>query len=127
MKRPVRPVALVILTACALYPGLTSVFQGLYPFINGQEFTLMGHEGVFMDTALKFGLPVWLPSLAKAGIGLAYLGGVPGLWAGDWRAWPLVMLGALGSLLLGPGPGVMGIIAIICLTVFRETDQHQPA
>jgi hypothetical protein len=29
MKRPVRPVALVILTACALYPGLTSVFQGL--------------------------------------------------------------------------------------------------
>jgi hypothetical protein len=31
MKRPVRPVALVILTLCALYPGLTSVFQGLYP------------------------------------------------------------------------------------------------
>ena len=27
MKRPVRPVALVILTACALYPGLSSVFQ----------------------------------------------------------------------------------------------------
>src|SRR5206468_3365491 len=27
MKRPIRPVALVILTLCALYPGLTSVFQ----------------------------------------------------------------------------------------------------
>jgi hypothetical protein len=37
------------------------------------------------------------------------------------------MLGALGSLLLGPGPGVMGVIAILCLTVFRETAEHQPA
>ncbi len=127
MKRPVRPVALVILTACALYPGLTSVFQGLYPWVNGQEFALVGQQGMFVDMAVKFGLPVWLPHLLKVAIGLAYLGGVPGLWAGDWRAWPLVLLGALGSLLLGPGPGVMGVVAIICLTVFRETPQHQPA
>lgn len=127
MKRPVRPAALVILTACALYPGLTSVFQGLYPFVCGQEFALLGQQGVFVDTLLKFGLPVWLPSLLKAGIGGAYLAGVPGLWAGDWRAYPLVLLGALGSLLLGPGPGVMGLIAIVCLTVFRETAAHQPA
>ncbi len=127
MKRPVRPAALVILTACALYPGLTSVFQGLYPFVCGQEFGLLGQQGVFVDTLLKFGLPVWLPSLLKAGIGGAYLAGVPGLWAGDWRAYPLVLLGALGSLLLGPGPGVMGLIAIVCLTVFRETAAHQPA
>ena len=127
MKRPVRPVALVILTLCALYPGLSSVFQGLYPWVCRQEFTLLGQQGVFVDLALKFGLPVWVPYLLKTGIGLAYLGGVPGLWAGDWRAWPLVLLGAFGSLLLGPGPGVMGVIALICLTVFRETPQHQPA
>ena len=50
MKRPVRPVALVILTACALYPGLTSVFQGLYPWVAGQEFA--GVEG-FDDFIVK--------------------------------------------------------------------------
>ena len=127
MKRPVRPVALVILTLCALYPGLTSVFQGLYPWVAGQDFALISQTGVFVDLCTKLGLPIWVPNLAKAAIGGAYLAGVPGLWAGDWRAWPLVLLGALGSLLLGPGPGIMGIIAIICLTVFRETSQHQPA
>ena len=127
MKRPVRPAALVILTLCALYPGLTAVFQGAYPFINGQEFSLLGQQGALADLALKMGLPIWLPSLLKVGVGGAYLAGVSGLWAGEWAAWPLVLVGALGSLLLGPGPGVMGIIAIICLTVFRETPAHQPA
>lgn len=127
MKRPVRPVALVILTACALYPGLTSVFQGIYPWVNGQEFALLGQHGVFVDTLVNFGSPIWLPNVMKIAIGGAYLAAVPGLWAGDWRAWPLALLGAVGSLLLGPGPGVMGIIAIICLTVFRETSAHQPA
>lgn len=127
MKRPVRPVGLVILTLCALYPGLTAVFQGLYPWVTGQEFALLGQQGVFVDTLVKFGAPIWLPNLMKAAIGGAYLAGVPGLWAGDWRAWPLVLLGAAGSLLLGPGPGVMGLIAIICLTVFRETPSTQPA
>jgi len=127
MKRPVRPVALVILTLCALYPGLTSVFQGLYPWVCGQEFTLLGQQGVFVDTLVKFGAPIWVPYLMKTAIGGAYLAGVPGLWAGDWRAWPLVLLGAAGSLLLGPGPGVMGLIAIICLTVFRETPATLPA
>lgn len=127
MKRPVRPVALYVLTLCALYPGLTSVFQGLYPWVTGQEFALLGQQGVFVDMAVKFGAPIWLPNLMKAAIGLAWLGGVPGLWAGDWRAWPLTLLGAAGSLLLGPGPGIMGITGLICLTVFRETSEHQPA
>ena len=127
MKRPVRPVALVVLTACALYPGLTSVFQGLYPWVTGQEFALISQQGVFVDLAVKLGAPIWAPNLMKAAIGGAYLAGVPGLWAGDWRAWPLTLLGALGSLLLGPGPGLMGVIAILCLTVFRETSAHQPA
>ena len=127
MKRPVRPVALVILTLCALYPGLAAVFQGFYPWVCGQPFSLMGQEGVFVNTVVHLGAPVWVPYLLKGLIGLAWLGAIPGLWAGDWRAWPLALLAALGSLLLGPGPGVMGIIAIICLTVFRETDQVQPA
>ena len=127
MKRPVRPVALVILTACALYPGLSSVFQGLYPWVTGQEFALVGQQGAFVDVAVRLGLPIWVPNLLKAAIGGAWLTGVPALWAGDWRGWPLVMLGAAGSLLLGPGPGVMGLLGIICLTVFRETSQHQPA
>ncbi|MFM7232693.1 MAG: hypothetical protein ACKOC6_11930 [bacterium] len=127
MRRPVRPIALLILTACALYPGLTSVFQGLYPWVTGEEFALLGQHGVFVDTLVKFGAPVWVPHLMKAAIGGAWLAGVPGLWAGDWRAWPLVALGAAGSLLLGPGPGVMGLLALVCLTVFRETSAHQPA
>jgi hypothetical protein len=127
VKRPVRPVALVILTACALYPGLTSVFQGLYPWVTGQEFALVGQQGVFVDMAVRLGLPIWAPNLLKAAIGGAWLAGVPGLWAGDWRAWPLTLLGAVGSLLLGPGPGVMGLLGIVCLTVFRETSAHQPA
>jgi hypothetical protein len=127
MKRPVRPVALVILTACALYPGTTAVFQGLYPWVTGQEFALLGQQGAFVDIAVRLGLPIWAPNLAKAAIGGAWLAGVPGLWAGDWRAWPLTLLGAVGSLLLGPGPGVMGLLGIVCLTVFRETSAHQPA
>jgi hypothetical protein len=127
MKRPVRPVALVILTLCALYPGLTSVFQGLYPWVAGQDFALVGQVGPWVGTLTKMGLPIWVPYLTKAAIGLAWLGGVPGLWAADGRAVPLVALAAVGSLLLGPGQGVMGIVGLICLFVFRETEQHQPA
>ncbi|MFN8588392.1 MAG: hypothetical protein U0704_11410 [Candidatus Eisenbacteria bacterium] len=127
MKRPVRPVALVILTLCALYPGLTSVFQGFYPWVTGQEFALVGQVGGFATMAAKIGMPVWLPNLFKGFVGLAFLGAVPGLWAGDGRATPLAFLGAVGALLLGPGPAVMGVVALICLTVFRETAAHQPA
>jgi len=63
----------------------------------------------------------------KGLIGLAWLAGVPGLWAGDGRAWPLVLAAALGSLLLGPGPAAMGVLAIVCLIGFRETAVHEPA
>lgn len=127
MKRPVRPVALVVLTALALYPGLTALFQGLYPFVTGELFSLKGQYGVFHDMLVKFGVPVFIPGLIKAGIGTLWLAGVPGLWAGDWRAYPLVLAAALGSLLLGPGPGVAGLIGLICLVVFRETEDVQPA
>jgi hypothetical protein len=133
MHRPVRPVALVILTLCALYPGLTLVFQGLYPLVTGEMFNLLNHQGMMVDVARQMGLPVWVPLAVKTGVGLAWLGGVPGLWAGDWRAYPLVLLAAVGSLLIPGGTGffsgvqLMGLIGLICLTVFRETSQHQPA
>ena len=127
MKRPVRPVALVILTLCALYPGLTSAFQGFYPWVTGQEFAIMGQMGAFVDLPVKMGMATWVPHLVKGLIGLAWLAGVPPLWIGEGRAVPLVALGAAGSLLLGVGPAAMGIVGLLCLFVFRETETHQPA
>ena len=55
MTRPVRPVALVILTACVLYPGVALLWQGIYPFIAGEYFNLVGQHGPWMDIALKLG------------------------------------------------------------------------
>lgn len=127
MKRPVRPVALVILTACALYPGLSSVFQGFYSWVTGEWFTLVGQQGLFVDLVVKLGLPAVIPNTVKGLIGLAWLAAVPGLWAGDGRAYPLALLAAAGSLLLGPGPAVMGVIGLVCLVAFRETEEVQPA
>lgn len=124
MKRPVRPVALVVLTALALYPGLTSVFQGLYPWVTGQPFNLMGQEGFLVDLLVRtMHLPIAVPNLLKAAIGLAWLGAVPGLWAGDGRAYPLALLAAAGSLLLGVGPAVCGVLGLVCLVAFRETPE----
>lgn len=133
MNRPVRPAALVILTLCCLYPGLTLVFQGGYPLVTGAMFNLSNHEGYMIDMARQMGLPVWLPLALKVAVGGAWLAGVPGLWAGDWRAYPIVLLAALGSLLIPGGTGLfsgvqfMGVVGLICLTVFRETSQHQAA
>jgi hypothetical protein len=127
MTRPVRPVALVILTACALYPGLTMVFQGLYPLATGEFFTLVAERGPWLDLAARWGVPTIVPHLMKTAIGFAWLAGVPGLWAGDWRAYPLVLLAAAGSLLHPGGPMVMGAIALICLLGFREKASEVPA
>lgn len=127
MTRPVRPVALVILTACALYPGLTMVFQGLYPLVTGEFFTLVAERGPWLDLAAKWGLPTMVPHVLKTLIGFAWLAGVPGLWAGDWRAYPLVALAAVGSLLHPGGPMVMGAIALVCLLGFREKASEVPA
>jgi len=127
MTRPVRPVALVVLTACALYPGLTSLWQGLHPLVTGMPFNLVGQEGLFMDIAYRLNLPVWVPLGYKSLIGFAWLAGVPGLWAGDWRAYPLALLAAAGSLLLPGGPMVMGVIGLICLIGFREKAEEVPA
>ena len=127
MTRPVRPVALVILTACAVYPGLTSLWQGLHPLVTGMPFNLLGQEGMFMDVAYRLHLPVWVPLGYKSLVGLAWLAGVAGLWAGDARAYPLALLGAAGSLLLLGGPTVMAVIGLICLLGFREKAEEVAA
>jgi hypothetical protein len=117
----------VILTACAIYPGMTSLWQGLHPLVTGMPFNLVGQEGLFMDVAGRLNLPVWVPLGYKSLIGLAWLAGVPGLWAGDMRAYPLTLLGAAGSLLLPGGPMVMAVIGLICLLGFREKASEVPA
>lgn len=127
MLRPVRPVALVILTACMLYPGVTMLYQGIYPFIAQDWFNLVGERGPWMDLALRLGIPLVAVSLAKAALGAAWLGGVLGLWAGDGRAYPLALLAAAGSLLYPGGGMVMGAIGLICLVFFREKSDAVPA
>ena len=127
MNRPVRPVALIALTACALYPGLTFVFQSIYPFWAGEPFGLVSQWGPWVDLAAKLGLPVWVAPAAKGLIGVMWLAGVPGLWAGDFRAYPLVLLAAALSLLYPGGPMVMGAIGLVCLLAFRESSDTQPA
>ena len=127
MLRPVRPVALVILTACMLYPGVTMVYQGIYPFVAQEWFTLLGEQGPWMDLAQRLGVPLAAIALAKLALGGAWLAGVLGLWAGDGRAYPLALLAAAGSLLYPGGPMVMGAIGLVCLLFFREKPDAVPA
>jgi hypothetical protein len=127
MPRPVRPVALVILTACMLYPGVSLLYQGGYPFVTNEWFTLLGQRGPWMDLAQKMGIPLMVVAGAKLALGAAWLFGVLGLWAGDNRAFPLVLLAAAGSLLYPGGPMVMGVIGLICLLFFREKPGTVPA
>jgi len=127
MLRPVRPVALVVLTACMLYPGVTQLYQGVYPFIAQDWFNLVGDQGPWFALAHKLGLPLFVMAGAKAALGAAWLFGVLGLWAGDGRAYPLALLAAFGSLLYPGGPMVMGVIGLICLLFFREKPDVIPA
>jgi hypothetical protein len=127
MTRPVRPGALVVLTACALYPGLTLLFQGLYPFVTGEYFNLVGRLGPWMDLAARLHVPAIVVLGLKSAIGLLWLAGLPGLWAGDWRAYPVMLAAAAGSLLFPVGPAVMGAIALVCLIGFREDAGKVPA
>jgi hypothetical protein len=127
MTRPVRPVALVILTACMIYPGITLLYQGLYPFFTGESFTLVGQLGPWLLLAQKFGVPPLVPLVAKAAIGAAWVAGVLGLWAGEARAYPLALIAAAGSLLYPGGEMVMGAIGLVCLIGFRENPEDVPA
>jgi hypothetical protein len=127
MTRPVRPVALVILTACALYPGLSMLFQGLYPFFTGEYFGLVAQLGVWMNLAQKFGVSPAVVSVIKAGLGAAWIAGVLGLWAGDAKAYPLTLFAAVVTLLCPGGAMVMAALALICLIFFRENAEEVPA
>jgi len=120
MTRPVRPVALVILTACMIYPGITLLFQGLYIFVTGENFSLVGQTGPWIVLAQKLGLPDIVPHLATTGLGAAWVGGVLGLWAGEAKAYPLALLAAAGSLLYPGGEMAMGALGLVCLLFFRE-------
>ena len=127
MLRPIRPVALVILTACMLYPGVTMLYQGLYPFVAQEWFNLVGDPGPWADLAQRLGVPMVVVTLAKAGLGGAWLAGVLGLWAGDGRAYPLALLAAIGTLFYPGGGMVMGAIGLVCLLFFREKPDAVPA
>jgi hypothetical protein len=127
MTRPVRPVALVILTACMVYPGVTMLFQGLYPFVAGDLFSQMNDPGLWFNLAQRMGISPIVPSLLKAGLGTAWVAGVLGLWAGDGKAYPLVVLAALGTLLYPSGAMVMAVLALVCLFFFRENAEEVPA
>jgi hypothetical protein len=127
MLRPVRPVALVILTACMLYPGVTMLYQGLYPFVAQEWFNLVGDQGPWMNLAQRLGVPMVVVTLAKAGLGAAWVAGVLGLWAGDGRAYPLALLAAVGSLFHPGGSMVMGAIGLVALLFFREKPDAVPA
>ena len=127
MTRPVRPVALVVLTACMVYPGVTLLFQGLYPLVTGEYFALVGQQGLWMDLAHKFNVPTLVPLGLKAALGAAWLGGVLGLWAGDGRAYPLALLAAAATLLYPGGATVMAVLALVSLLAFRENEAAVPA
>ncbi len=120
MTRPIRPGALVFLTVCALYPGLTLLFQGLYPFVTGEQFTLVGQTGPWIDLAVKLHVPLVAVLGLKTVIGLLWLAAVPGLWLGQAPAYPVALLAAALSILCPVGPALMGIAALVCLLVFRE-------
>ena len=127
MSRPVRPIALVILTACMAYPGVTLLWQGLYPFVAGDYFNLVGQTGPWMALAAQLHVAPIVVLGLKALLGLLWVLGVLGLWAGDGRAYPLALLAAAGSLLFPGGPMVMGLIGLVCLLGFRETEGVVPA
>jgi hypothetical protein len=127
MSRPVRPIALVILTACMAYPGVTLLWQGLYPFVAGDYFNLVGQTGPWMALAAQLHVSPIVVLGLKALLGLLWVLGVLGLWAGDGRAYPLVVAAAVGTLLYPGGGMVMAALALVCLIFFRERDEQVPA
>src|SRR5437867_364379 len=94
MTRPVRPVALVILTIAMVYPGVTLLYQGGYPFINGDYFNLVGSYGPWASFFGRFGVPQQVVDGIKIFVGLLWCAGVLGLWAGDRKAYPLALAAA---------------------------------
>jgi len=127
MTRPVRPIALVLLTACMIYPGVTLLYQGLYTAWAGEYFNLVGQQGVWMDLARHMNLPPIVVLAAKTLLGLMWVGGVLGLWAGDSKAYPLALAAAVLTLFFPGGAMLMAVIALVCLLFFRENPEEVPA
>ena len=127
MNRPVRPVALVILTACMVYPGITLLYQGAYPLINGDYFNLVGDAGVWASFLGRFGVSALMVDGLKSLLGLLWVAGVLGLWAGDGKAYPVTLAAALLTLLYPGGGMVMAALALVCLIFFRENAEEVPA
>ena len=127
MTRPVRPVALVILTACMVYPGVTMLFQGGYPLFTGEYFNLVGEFGAWQAFLGNLGVHPLAVNLIKAFIGLAWVAGVLGLWAGDGKAYPVALAAAVMTLLYPGGGMLMAAIALVCLIFFREKAEEVPA
>jgi hypothetical protein len=127
MTRPVRPVALVVLTACMVYPGVTMMFQGGYPFVAGEWFNLSADYGFWASVLTRFGIPHIAVEVLKLLVGGAWVAGVLGLWAGDMKAYPLVLGAAAITLAYGGGPSIMSVLALICLLGFREKAEEVPA
>ena len=120
MTRPVRPIALVILTICMIYPGAAMLFQGAYPFVAWEQVMVAGRQDPWMSWALQAHLPQILPILAKIVVGGLWVAGVLGLWAGDRRAMPLVIAAAVLTLFYPTGAIAMAVLALIVLFRFRE-------
>ena len=120
MTRPVRPIALVLLTACLVYPGVTLLFQGLYPFVTGEPFALVSRLGPWHEWAARWGLPFVAVEIAKTVLGLLWVLGVLGLWAGDERARLVTLVAAVLTLAYPGGGMVMAVLALVCLVGFRE-------
>ncbi len=127
MTRPVRPVALTLLTLCLVYPGTTLLYQGLYPFFTGEPFDLVSQLGAWHAWAARLGLPFVAVEIAKTVLGLLWVAGVLGLWAGDERAWPVALLAAVLTLFYPGGAMVMAVIALVSLLAFRERADEVPA
>jgi hypothetical protein len=118
---------LVLLTACMIYPGVTLLYQGLYMAWAGDYFNLVGQRGVWVDLAMKMHVPPIAVLGLKTLLGLMWVGGVLGLWAGDHRAYPLALAAAVLTLLYPGGAMVMAVIALVCLLFFRENAEEVPA
>src|SRR5262249_14157356 len=127
MTRPVRPVALVILTACMIYPGITMLFQGGYPLVAGDYFNLVGDAGVWASVLGRMGLSPLMVDGLKALVGLMWCAGVLGLWAGDGKAYPVTLAAAVITPLYPGGGMVMAALGLICLIFFREKAEEVPA
>ena len=110
-----------------IYPGVTMIFQGLYPLVTGEYFQLVGQPGLWTQFFGNLGVPPMIVNGFKAFLGLLWAAGVLGLWAGDGKAYPVALLAAVLTLLYPGGGMVMAALALICLIFFRENADEVPA